>query len=344
MPKIKLLVNLVPGVILALFSPALSSAETVLGKCAGSEFGLSNDGQYIYRISQEPFSNTAEISVLAVADGSLRHALLEDLPITNKGTAGIVPPWDNRVGGNNLFFYGKDQTVSVFSLATLKTLDRYSFKENTSPTRRFVSNSAKLMNKVTSMRLKRWIVLSVTEGTVFERAIDWKTGEIARLRNRQLGFYSIPFDDQYLIVLEGKNQSCFVSNPALIPICRSGKVLEITDVNDALIVRLESETLKITYRNERFRYERLLGTIESVFFDVDAFQVSTDLGRDVTAIFVGSNSSLLYNQPTFEENLNLIMLDKTAQAALLVRNNEGSISVSLLQKQPDEPLQRNICE
>lgn len=327
-----LLSNLIaPVCFLALFFAfAEADAEPILGKCQDAQFGVSRDGNYVYRFSQASFSDEGQISVYRIGDHSVRQGIIGDLPIRNRLISGIVPPWDNRVDESDIFFFSGNQTVSVFSLKDAEIRSVYSYNNFAANGNSVLTYSAKIVNGSSRVKLRKWVPLPVIEKDLFDRAMNLTDGRVVRLNSRNSGFYSIPVKMGYLNLLVGRERSCFTSSSTRSPICFAGQPLEIAEADDKLIVRFEEQLLEMFIDDRGLHSEKIFGSTQRIQFDIEEFNLRTESGT-VPSIILRSTSSLLFDQATSDENTKLIMIASGGQSALLLHQKDEIATVSIVQ-------------
>jgi hypothetical protein len=336
---------LMPGLFLASLFPALKVvADPVLGSCQLSQVGLSLDGEYVYKIQQAPYSNAAEITVLSVKDGSIDKGWLDGLPISNTGTDTVFPAWDNRVGNHNLYFLTRNKTISFFSLSNLTVEAKYNFGNGSASGRSVYASSFGVENKTVPVRLKDWVLLPVLNPNAFQRALNWRTGETVRYWHKGANFYSVPIKNEFLNLMVGEETVCFTSGGSPEPECIPGELEEIYEGESELIARTSSGIFRIAISKGRVAQKKIADAPGGIFFDPNSLSITSESGQDLTYLVLNTNSKLLFRQKTKESNLQMIMIDTDADAALITKEGAGRAEVSLLQRHGGRILKQQICQ
>lgn len=322
---------------------AAAEPESVFGACDDAQFGLTNDGAFVYRLSQPAYSDIGNLSVYDLKREERRQTQLAGLPIGSKALAGPMPKSDNRIDPSSLHFSGPDQTLRIFSLSEMQVSAEFSsaIAEGAGGTGLLARGSYGSSSR--SIRMKQLIAIPSPAADIYEYFVNLRNGSVEPIFNRETGTFVASTTFGRFIISAGQNRTCMIASKIWKPLCFEGEFVELAETPKGAFL-----TQRIDAEYNGFLLSTGTGGLEvmesqswrgDLFFDFSSGSLKDETGRSLPNSMRASNSSLLFGRRTDRETVQLMMTDESFSLGLILVSDGSRRSVQVLSLlEASEPL------
>lgn len=311
-------------------------ATPLPGKCDKALYGLSNDGRFLFSLSQPAFSPNLEISVFALPELTSEVVTFHDMPITNRARSIRNADTDIRIGDHNIVLNTGGE-VSIFSLASMEDEKRFRVSEPSQTVASFDLMSGAALK----VHLSDWAPLPKRREDAFFSAVNYQTGRQTEFFNLQTQFYKAELDAGTAYILIGPQQICFRWAGDVTPSCLTGVTREVFQKDQYLVVVLEKRIMQVYFEDGTLEAKLLTNIAPPIKFETAAAKLTDADGLDLTPLFRNSQTSLRFSSATDDAEMALHMADQSFENVLLLDRESGELR---LQSSVNPKLKALVCD